>query len=267
MKSKLIAAVLLLCFIAGILCGCSEEALQPTDEFFVNDFANVLDDSDHRQIFEQGVKLQEDTTAQVVLVTVEDLDGEEIENFSYDLANDWGIGANSEVDNGVLLLLSVSDRMVRIEVGSGLDAHLNTLVTDDILDIYGVPFFKEDKFSDGLSAVYNAIVNEVYIASGVTPPDSAYVPIDEKKEQLEQSKNEELSAVGAFSVIVIIIVIVFIAVIFARPHSGGSGGGFRGGGFYGGFGGFRGGSGGGFSGGGFSGGGGGFSGGGSSRGF
>ncbi len=254
----LLSISLLLC---GMLCGCGEEPLKPTDQFFVNDFAEILTDADHKAIFEQGVKLQTDTTAQVVLVTVEDLGGEEIENFSYDLANDWGIGANAEDDNGVLLLLSVSDRMVRIEVGSGLDAHLGTLVTDDILDIYGVPFFKNDEFSTGLREVYNAIINEVYIASGITPPDSEYIPIDEKKELQDSLDEEELGAGEIIGIVVFLIIAFGIVPFLVRFGGGGKGGGFYGGGF----GGFSGGS--GRSGGGFSGGGGGFSGGGSSRGF
>lgn len=80
-------------------------ALTATDRFFVNDFANVLSDEAENTMYKQGVQLYEKTKAQVVAVTVDSLDGEQIEDYSYDLANRWGIG-EAEKDTGVLLLLA-----------------------------------------------------------------------------------------------------------------------------------------------------------------
>ena len=92
----------------------------PTDAFFVNDFANCLTAADAAEMQSLGEALYKATGAQVVVVTVSSLDGEAIEDYGYDLANEWGIGAD-KADSGVLLLLSTGDRQVRIEVGKGLE--------------------------------------------------------------------------------------------------------------------------------------------------
>lgn len=257
--------ILIFCFVL-ILCllsGCDEVSgpslLTPMERFFVNDFADVLSDEAENAIYAQGVQLQEKTNAQVVAVTVDSLDGEEIEDYSYDLANAWGIG-EAKKDTGALLLLAVEERQVRIEVGSGLEGQLTDGKTGRILDHYAVPYLKEDDFSAGIQKAYEAIVNEVYLEFGMQA-EEGYIPAD----QLPDSEDEVDGADGFVILVMVFVLIVlfctvgphlpFWAYLGTNHHRGGRGG------FGGGFGGFSGG------GGGFSGGGGGFSGGGSSRGF
>ncbi|MGI6270623.1 MAG: TPM domain-containing protein [Candidatus Howiella sp.] len=221
---------------------------QPTDNFFVNDFANVVDPSAEAAMQTQGEKLYYACKAQVVVVTVESLQGSDIESYSIGLAREWGIG-DQDKDNGVLLLLSVQDRKVRVEVGYGLEGALPDSKTGRILDTYGTDSFSANDFSTGLQAVYDSLVNEVYIEYGLEP-DADYEPVEDE------------DSAGVFTVVFVIVVILLI-LIFGRNRRGPrfvgptfwggpprGGGGFSGGG-----------------GGGFSGGGGGFGGGGSSRGF
>ncbi len=233
---------------------------EPTNDFFVNDFAGCLNADDAQEMQSLGEALYRATGAQAVVVTVTSLDGESIEDYGYALANGWGIG-DGDADSGVLLLLSTGDRQVRIEVGSGLEGRLTDGKTGRILDTYAMPYLREDDFSTGLLEAYKSIVNEVYIEYGMEPA-SDYTPVEETQ---SDSNAVNRSTVIALLPMALILLVALIASL--RRHGGG--GGYYGGGFYGGYrgGGFHGG--GGFSGGGggFSGGGGGFSGGGSSRGF
>lgn len=242
---------------------------QPTRDFFVNDFADCLNAADAAEMQKIGEALYQATEAQVVVVTVSSLDGEEIEDYGYDLANAWGIG-EGKADSGVLLLLSTGDRQVRIEVGKGLEGRLTDGKTGRILDNYAVPHLKNNDFSTGLTEAYKAIVNEVYAEYDVTPQDG----VEEYAVPEAYSADDAMDAIELGGMILaFIIVAIFVLISIAR---GGRGGGYRRrryygndfppGGFGGGFGGGHS-SGGGFSGGGFSGGGGSFGGGGSSRGF
>lgn len=257
-------------FVAGglalmIICACAvwvraeQTYPKPTTAFFVNDFAGVLDSGDSEQMQKSGEQLYEKTTAQVVVVTVSDMGGKDIESYSIGLARQWGIGSK-EKNNGVLLLLALSQREVRIEVGSGLEGALNDAKTGRIIDRYGMDALRENRFSEGLAAIYDALVNEVYLEYG-EQPDPDYEPIDETE--------EESDALLVIRIVLIILIVVAALALSGRGRGHGGRGG-RGGFpifFFGGpgSGGFHGS--GGFGGGGFSGGGGGFSGGGSSRGF
>ncbi len=224
----------------------------PTSRFFVNDFANVITPEAEAAMQKQGETLFRACEAQVVAVTVQSLQGSDIESYAIGLAREWGIG-DREKNNGLLLLLSVTERKVRIEVGYGLEGALPDSKTGRILDIYSMDYFSEDRFSDGMQAVYDALVNEVYIEYGLEP-DADYQPV------------EDVGDTIADILIAVIVIVIIILILLSGRHRRGPravgptlfGGPPYGGGFSGGFSG---------GGGGFSGGGGGFGGGGSSRGF
>ena len=250
------------CFvlIISVLLSVSSFAVklpEPTKDFFVNDFANVLDEEDEKELMTIGENLFVKTGAQVVVVTVDTLDGAAVSEYALELGRKWGVG-DKEKNNGVVLLLSVSERQITIQVGYGLEGRLTDGKTGRILDKYAIPYLKNNDFSTGLSEAYKAIVSEVYAEYGETPP-----------ENLNEYDSYDVSDSTAFKVIrTIILIIVILVLIFGRRRRrhisfGPFYGGFSGGGdsFGGGssFGGGR--------GGGFSGGGGSFGGGGSSRGF
>ncbi len=247
-KFAAILSVLSLVFVIAVSAAGSK--LKPTDRFFVNDFASVISETDESVIFQKGENLYNACKAQAVVVTVDTLGGVPIEDYAYNLANEWGLG-DKEKDNGILILLSVNDREVRIEVGSGLEGALPDSKTGRILDRYGMDYFAADNFSAGLVSVYNSVVNEIYIEYGLEP-DKNYVPVGDDE-------------FGIFEIIILVIIVLVL--IFGR-FRGGRGGIFFFPMFFG-RGGYYGGNGGGFSGGfgsgGFSGGGGGFSGGGAGR--
>ncbi len=248
-------------FTAG---AAAKTTYEPTGRFFVNDFAGVLSAADAEEIYALGAELDKQTGAQVVAVTVPTTGGEEIRSYGLELGREWGIGEKDK-NNGILLLLAVEDRQVRIEVGNGLEGALPDAKTGRILDQYATPDFRNDDFSAGMRKAYRALINEVYIEYGLEPLDEDYVPVSP-----EEDTTDDGDALGAVGTIVLLIIV--FALVFGRRHYrggppfiffGGHGGGFGGGsgGSFGGGGGFHGG------GGGFSGGGGSFGGGGSSRGF
>ncbi len=262
--AKRILSLLLGVLILLALAGCEVDEGYPTatERFFVNDFADVIDAADEDAIYSKGVALNEATTAQVVAVTVDNLDGEPIEEYALNLGREWGVGTEED-DNGIVILLSVEDREVYIAVGYGLEGALPDSKTGRILDTYGMSYFSADDFSAGIASVYGAIVNEAYIEYGLTP-EEGYTPISQIPEY-EVAHEGEALRVGISWLILIVIVALYIAVFGRRGGIFflGFPGGFHGGGFHGGGSNFRGG--GGF--GGFRGGGGGFGGGGAGRGF
>lgn len=261
---NIIAAALAVCiFILPVSAAAKYPS--PTKRFFVNDFADVIDSSAEDEIYSKGAALQEKTTAQVVVVTVNTLDGEEPADYALGLGREWGVGQKNK-DNGVVILLSKTERQIYIAVGYGLEGALPDSKTGRIIELYGLDYLKEDDFSKGLLEIFKSIVNEVYIEYG-EEPEEGYTEIEDMGEE----SLEEYGAKVASSWVIMLAVVILFVLIFGRRRRGffwfGGPGGFggfggHGGGFGGGFGGSSGGSFGGFSGGGGS-----FGGGGAGRGF
>lgn len=243
----LLAAALLL------LTGCDAQQTmsysEPTDRFFINDFANVMTDEDEQEVYQAGASLYQATDAQVVLMTVNDLGGQSLEDYALAIARGWGIG-DAEKNNGVLLLFTVDGPHSRIEVGYGLEGAINDSKAGRILDTYLVPWYEdEDAWSAQLTDTYKAILNEVYLEYGLTEN------LLTVETPMAQDGGELAMLIPLLVVLVILLATkrggLFFLPYFGGFHHHGGGGGFHGGG--------------GFGGGGFRGGGGGFGGGGASR--
>lgn len=257
---KRILSILFTAFIAISICGCEEQSQfpSPTDSFYVNDFANVISETDEKEILSRGVSLNNKTTAQVVVVTVETLGGYTPADYALELGRKWGVG-NKESNNGIVILLSAEEREIYISVGYGLEGALPDSKTGRIIDMYGLSYLKANDFSKGLTEINRAIINEVYIEYGIEP-EEGYAAIDNIYDEFYGE--ESASDVSTSWIIMIIILILFFTffgrgrgpfIFFGGPTM------FRGG--------FSGGSGRSGSFGGFSGGGGSFGGGGAGRGF
>ena len=195
-------ALLVSILIALMLCGCgsdSEGYPKPTEKFFVNDFAEVISSADENTIYNHAVTLYDKTDAQVVVVTVNSLNGEAIADYALNLGREWGVGSEEE-NNGIVILLSVEEREIYIAVGYGLEGALPDSKTGRIIDNYGIAYFAQDEFSKGLVSISDAIVNEVYIEYGLEY-DADYTPINELSEQEVQVSSGKVAASWALMII------------------------------------------------------------------
>lgn len=247
---------------------------EPTNNFFVNDFVDIIDSADETEIMNIGAYLYEQTTSQVVVVTIDSLDGYDVDEYALELGREWGVGSENG-DNGVVILLSLTDRQISIQVGYGLEGCLNDGKVGRILDNYAIPYLSNNDYSTGLIEAYKAVVNVICEEYGIElNPDYNINDYDAE----DEFGADAFGTMFITIIIGIVLVIIFDKLLNKGPddtdggshHGGGSYHG--GGGYYGGptiyRGGYSSGPRGGFSGGGgFRGGGGSFGGGGASRGF
>ncbi len=170
LRFSLITSLLLLLF--PLSCTAIEP---PTERFYINDFANILNDETEQYIFEHSAQLYEATTAQIVVVTVPNLEGKSLEEYSLELARNYGIG-DKEKSNGLLLLLALEERQFRVEVGDGLEGALPDARTGRIQDQYIIPYLKDNKWDEGVLNGYKAffqIVAEEYNYDSDVAPTAA----------------------------------------------------------------------------------------------
>lgn len=236
----------------------------------VVDAANIIDEATEAQLTQQLDEFEERNQRQFVIATVPDLQGFDIADYGYRLGREWGIG-DSERDDGVLLIVAPHERLMRIEVGYGLEGTLPDGLAFEYIEEMK-DYFREGEFSAGIAHGAQRIITQLEL-----PPEEAAL--------VAQQATQERAGEGGFPVGALIwLALIFFffvlpmlggrgkrryrggggslarniilwevgkAVASGLANSGGSGGGFGGGG--GGFGGFSGG-GGSFGGGGASGG-------------
>jgi len=208
----------------------------------VHDEAKVLSPQTIETL-EQQLKLFEDSTSnQIAILIVPSLDGEIIEQYGLRVSEKWRLGQKDK-DNGVLLLISINDRKMRIEVGQGLEGPLPDAICNRIIRNEMAPNFRRGDYDGGVSAAINGIMLAI---KGEYTADDAPAGRNRGK--------------GSTPITLILILIIILIRIFGTNRRGGSGWSSGGGWFIGGGGGGSWGGGGG----GFSGGGGSFGGGGSS---
>ena len=122
----------------------------------VNDQAMMLEESFEGQLEEQLRLLEEETGAQVAVLTIASLEGDPIEDFSIRVVQTWKLGREG-VDDGVLLLVARDDRRMRIEVGYGLEGALTDAQAGRIIDSLMTPRFREGDFEGGIGSAVGAI--------------------------------------------------------------------------------------------------------------
>ncbi|MEP7119128.1 MAG: TPM domain-containing protein [Acidobacteriota bacterium] len=138
----------------------------------VNDFASVLSPAQREHLEADLADLERDTAAEMAVVTVTSLGGQDVSGYATGLFNAWGIGKQDR-DNGVLVLVSPSDRVMRIEVGYGLEPILPDGLAGAIIRETFLPRFRDGAYADGLLAGAARVIDLVRRNETVTPEQRA----------------------------------------------------------------------------------------------
>lgn len=139
---------------------------QPTG--FVNDFAGVLTSEAKAELNEQLEVFAKETGGEITVVVVSSLGGDDIESYANTLFREWGVGGK-ETNTGILLLVAIEDRDVRIEVGYGYegtvpDAYASRIIRDGIL-----PSFREGDYGAGIQNGVASLLLLIRDPSAVPP--------------------------------------------------------------------------------------------------
>jgi uncharacterized protein len=212
---------------------------------YINDFAHVLDQPTLAQMDNICLQIDQKAHAQIAVVTINSLDGADIESYSVDLFKSWGIGSKS-TNRGILILYAIKDHRARIEVGYGLEP----ILPDGKVGSFqreAIPLMSAGNFSAALLLVTNRVASVIAQDAGIEIPN---LPPPPAMRRTAPVGSQHISLGGVIAIIVIFVIImctplrgIFFWILLSQldGRTGGfGGGGFGGGG--GGFGGFGGGS-------------------------
>ena len=209
---------------------------------YVNDFAHVLDQPTLAQMDNICQQVDQQAHAQIAVVTINSLDGADVESYAVDLFKSWGVGSKS-TNRGVLILYVIKDRRYRVEVGYGLEP----ILPDGKVGGFtreAIPLMQGANYSAALSLVTNRVAGVIAQDAGIQLPN---VPLPQNIRAPAPS-DQHISLGGIIALVVIALIIlctplrgIFFWILLSQLSGGRGGGGFGGGGG-GGFGGFGGGS-------------------------
>ena len=182
---------------------------KPSTPQLVNDIAGVLSPEQKAALENKLVAIDDSSSNQIAVVILPTLDGYPIEEYAVKLFRDWGIG-NMKTNNGVLLLIAINDRKVRIEVGYGLEGAIPDITSSNIINNDIKPAFKVGDYYEGIDKatdnIAKAAVGEYKVARKKKGKDT-----------------------GGSLLLFVIILFVIVAIVGRKGGNGGSnigGGGF-----------------------------------------
>ncbi len=179
---------------------------RPNPPKLVNDFAHVLKQNEVTQLESELVRFARETSTQIVVVTVPDLEGYDKADYAVRLADKWGVGQKGK-DNGIVILLKPKQGRSRGEVfiatGYGLEGVLpDAVVNGAIIDNEMIPRFKQNDYFGGL-------VSGIKVMMDIT-----------RGEYTADAYQESVGSGAGSFVPVIIFMLIFVFSIFGRRRRG-----------------------------------------------
>jgi len=187
----------------GSLQSFAQHAVPEHAGVWVHDQANVLSPTTKAQL-EAVLKAERDSTSnQIAVLIIPSLEGGDIDSYGIKVAEDWKLGTKDN-DNGVLLLIAIKDRKVRIDVGQGLEGVLTDAMSSRINRNEIAPRFRQGDYDGGVKAGVVAIIQTI---------KGQYVNTDPPQRKR-----------GGRSPWLTVIFIIVLLIIMSRKRGGGIGG-------------------------------------------
>jgi len=205
---KLSAVFLCIFLCIGIYATAQEVLPKPNPPRLVTDLSGVLSADQLAALEQKLVAIDDSSSNQIAVVILPTLNGVPKEEYATKLFREWGIG-NKKSRNGVLLLIAIQDRQIRIEVGYGLEGAIPDVTALSIIDNDIKPAFKQGAYYEGLDKATDNI---------------AKAAVGEYK--VKRSKKGKSD--GGSLLLFVFIVIIIVSIVGRR---GGGGSNIGGGGF------------------------------------
>ncbi len=181
----------------------------PTLKGRVNDYAGMLSPDATTRLEKKLADFERATTNQVAVLTVPSLQGDNIDQFSIQVAEQWKLGQQGK-DNGILLIIAQTERKVRIEVGLGLQGVLPDITAGRIIREVMRPHLKSGNFDQALNVGVDAIVAATKGEYKASPQDGA--------KRSHKKKSSSFS-----TLLVVALVVIAVSGLISRYLGGAAG--------------------------------------------
>lgn len=202
-------AIVFICSLLAFFNGLAKEVPPPSTSL-VNDYAGILDAGQRAALEQKLVAYDDSTSTQIAVVIDQSLEGDDVFEYSFRIAETWGIGTKGK-DNGILIYIALDERKLYIHAGMGVQDYLTDNMSKRLIEQILKPAFRQGAYYEGLDQVTSAIID---LSAGRFVNEEG------------RGKKEKMPS----WIIIAIIIAVFL---FFRSAGNSGGGGFHGGGRYG----------------------------------
>ena len=177
----------------------------PKPTGYVNDFAGVMNAGEKNKLESFLKVFTEKTGAEIAVAVVRDMGGLDENTYAVELMQKWGVGSK-ERNDGILILVAVKERRLRIEVGYGLEPVITDARAGQIRDKYMVPYLKNDDYSSGIIQGAMVVASIIAEDKGVSLDSMVSVP-----NQPRQTVRRKSSPAPFINIIVFFIIFMLLA--------------------------------------------------------
>ena len=210
MRKKFWSLLLCLALTASMFCVTALAVVEPTEAFYVADYADVLSADTEQHILDKNQTLFDATGGQIVVVTVEFMDGMDAADYAMEVVENWGGIGDVDRNNGFLLVYAVGENKVWAMTGSGLEDALPASRIERYLEEYFYDDYDAGAYDRGTRDFFDAIYEwyeSYYAGSG-----------DEKFQYYPESEPDyvygfvgPVFGFGMFGLVGLIILLVVLA--------------------------------------------------------
>ena len=211
MRVKLGLISVFFCLFLGTPVGALEI---PQPRGFVNDFANVIPPAAAQKLNHLLAMLEQQADVEMAIVTLNSLEGEDIDDFTNRVFEQWGIGKKDK-DNGMLILAAIQDREGRIEVGDGLKGIITDSLADQVLLEVIAPPFESGQYGKGLIDGSLVLMGMIEDATGV---ELQRAPQQEQEPVLVAKKPRSFY-VWILRIILALVAVIILIRLFKKKRS------------------------------------------------
>ncbi|MGZ8843382.1 MAG: TPM domain-containing protein [Pyrinomonadaceae bacterium] len=196
----------------------------PKPTGYVNDFAGVVDTATKNRMETTLGNLDREQQIQFAVVTVDSTKGQDIFNYSLDVARGWGLGSKDTSKPSLLLLVAIQDRKYFTQTSRHIEGDLPDGLVGQIQREQLVPAFKAREYGQGLSDTVNAYIEELAAKRGFST-DKILAPGETPKVRRKTGGGGSVCVGPLIGIGIVFIILFVVLAIRGRGGRGGFGGG------------------------------------------
>lgn len=217
---SLFISVLLLCSLLAGTAAASTEIVEPTEQLYVADYADILSSDTESAIVSQVQSLKALCGGEIAVVTIDFLNDLDSEEYAYEVINQWGVG-DAEKQNGCVILLVPGEGKGWITVGSGLENYITAGKLETIENTYLWDDFDAGRYDQAVTNTFAQILGlyeskyGIDVSSGTTSSGTGDQYYEQGGYYAEQPRRSLFSVLS--SVFMVIVVLFFLMTTMFRP--------------------------------------------------